>query len=556
MHFNRTLPCNRGCDGAAFRLLPINIYPRYLTIVLFWLSANLSAQPAYNVTVNPGAPGGYYFTGPFEFFVPGSHQMILDSSGHLVYFKPFSQGPFPFAIVEFKILPNGQMCYYRKGKFFLMDSTFTVVDSVYVRNGYLADSHDLQVLPNGNYLLLAEETVTMDLQAYPYFNGNGSPGSAAASVTCGIIQEQDPSKTVVFEWHAKDHFSFDGVDQFWLNLPNKVDWTHFNALEVDDDNNLLVCSRHFNEITKINRSNGSVMWRFGGKYNQFTYTGDTLPFYGQHDIRRISNGNITLFDNGNHFSPHPARAVEYELDEVSKTAKLVWQYAHDTTYSSIAMGNVERLYNGSTLVNYGYKSSDDNICFDVVDSSRNTLFKIAFDDTLYSYRTYHYRSLPFKISRPHINCFDSAGSKYLSAPAGHSSYKWNTGASSRLIPVLSAGEYFVFVSNGNGGFVSSEILAVNDLLDYCNFTGVNKVITGDEINFFPNPAGNILHVNMPVNSNKLFPRLFDMYGKEMSAPAEIILSHETIRVDISGLSEGIYFLIVNEISYKVIVARM
>jgi hypothetical protein len=57
-----------------------------------------------------------------------------------------------------------------------------------------------------------------------------------------------------------------------------VDWTHSNAVEFDYNGHLLLSSRPLNEITKINRQTGNVMWRFGGKYNNFTFIGDTVPF--------------------------------------------------------------------------------------------------------------------------------------------------------------------------------------------------------------------------------------------------------------------------------------
>ncbi len=61
-------------------------------------------------------------------------------------------------------------------------------------------------------------------------------------------------------------------------------------------------------------------------------------FSHQHDIRRIPNGNITLFDNGNLHDPHYSRAVEYQLDEVNKIATSVWEYKNNPETYSFAMG--------------------------------------------------------------------------------------------------------------------------------------------------------------------------------------------------------------------------
>src|SRR5690606_33427409 len=108
-----------------------------------------------------------------------------------------------------------------------------------------------------------------------------------------------------------------------------IDYAHGNAVELDSDGNILISSRHMNEITKIDRTTGEIIWRWGGKNNEFTFVNDTLAFSFQHDIRRLPNGNVTLFDNGNHHKPPRSRAVEYELDEVNKTATVVWQYPEE-----------------------------------------------------------------------------------------------------------------------------------------------------------------------------------------------------------------------------------
>jgi len=70
-------------------------------------------------------------------------------------------------------------------------------------------------------------------------------------------------------------------------------------ISYDNDGNLLISSRHLDEITKINRTTGSIIWRLGGKNNQFAFPNDSLGFSHQHAIRRIGNENILLFDNGN-----------------------------------------------------------------------------------------------------------------------------------------------------------------------------------------------------------------------------------------------------------------
>ncbi len=152
-----------------------------------------------------------------------------------------------------------------------------------------------------------------------------------------------------------------------MNLTEQVlDYTHVNAVAIDPtDNNLLTSFRHTSEIVKINRSTGQVMWRLGGKMNQFTFINEheeNAPFYtvGQHDVHRLANGNLLYFDNGNltggstYPSPRSySRAVEYALDEVNKTATLVWEYRHVPDIVANCQGSVKRMANGNTLIDWG-----------------------------------------------------------------------------------------------------------------------------------------------------------------------------------------------------------
>jgi hypothetical protein len=145
----------------------------------------------------------------------------------------------------------------------------------------------------------------------------------------------------------------------------------------------------------------------GGKKNQFTFINDMQRIHGQHDIRRIDNGNITLFDNGTLMPLRPATAKEYTLDENTLTATLVWSYVENPAAYSQSMGNMQRLPNGNTLVNYG-NSNIGAIAFNVVDPAGNKTFELVFDDSLATYRAFNFTptwQLPTTISEPAKNIF-------------------------------------------------------------------------------------------------------------------------------------------------------
>jgi hypothetical protein len=111
------------------------------------------------------------------------------------------------------------------------------------------------------------------------------------------------------------------------------------------------------EITKIDRNTGEVLWRWGGTQSDFTGVGGH-PFTHQHSVRCLGDNRYLLFDNGNYSSeytglPAYSRAVEYALDLEEMVATEVWSYTHPEMLYGLAMGNVQRLPNGNTLINWG-----------------------------------------------------------------------------------------------------------------------------------------------------------------------------------------------------------
>jgi len=212
-----------------------------------------------------------------------------------------------------------------------------------------------------------------------------SIGEEFRNATGLILQELDRDKNVVFQWRSWDHFllsDYQGSGSGGASL----DYVHGNAIDIDTDGNWPVSSRHLSEITKINRETGEVMWRWGGKRNEFTFVNDSIGFSFQHAIRRLENGNVTLFDNGNGHTPNFSRAVEYELDENAKTARLVWEYRNTPDVYGFAMGYVQRLMNGNTLISWGAAST----AVTEVTAEGEKVFELSFEPGTFSYRAFRY----------------------------------------------------------------------------------------------------------------------------------------------------------------------
>jgi hypothetical protein len=270
-----------------------------------------------------------------------SYLMILENDG-----TPFFYRKLPGVGLDFKMQPVGQLTYFdaaAKG-FYTLNARYDVVDSFRCGNGYSTDGHDLILLPNGHAVLMSYDPQVVDLSAL---------GGRSNAIVIGlIIQELDEGKDVVFQWRSWDHFQITDVVSHSLTTA-VVDYVHGNSIDVDPDGNLILSSRHMNEVTKISRTTGEMLWRLGGRNNQFTFIHDVILFSHQHDVRRLPNGHITMFDNGNFRQPQFSRAVEYAVDEVQKTATLVWQYRLNPDVFGFAFGSVQRFSNGNTLICWG-----------------------------------------------------------------------------------------------------------------------------------------------------------------------------------------------------------
>ncbi len=343
--------------------------------------------PRYSFHLYDTTVTGYYFV------AETNTMMILDGKGKLIHHVPQER------LFNFALQKSGTILFSDSLKFFMMDSAFTVTDTLTCTPPYSTDRHDLRILPNNHLLMLGGETVTVDLTPYPYWRKKFKRDKAVVRFV--VIQELDEQRNVVFEWHGKDYFQFNDVDSFFfkpttrllINRDFALDWTHCNSIEMDTDGNILLSSRSYSAVIKINRSTGKVMWQLGGKRNEFKFIDCPVPFYGQHDVRRIKNGHITLYDNGDYLQPHGARALEFDLNENDKTAKLTWSYTFKENMRSRGRGNVQRLENNNTLICFGWVKTDP-VCFIMVDSAGNKLVQV---DSMRAYRVLYYPTLPWKL---------------------------------------------------------------------------------------------------------------------------------------------------------------
>ena len=379
-----------------------------------------SDYPFVEITVNENPDAGTIFLNTGWTSMP-NYNMILDNSGAPVWYHRAEE-----IRQDLKLQPDGRMTQVIKGKndnlFIAMDSTYAVVDTFKAPPGYHTNEHDLKILPDGHCLIIADKDTLIDMSRIV------SGGKPDAVVKNNYLIEMDARGRAVFVWNSMDHFNIQDVvdDVFDVDLTEKtIDYVHINSMDVDHDGNLVISSRNLCEITKIDRLTGEIIWRLGGEHDDFTWVNDEYRISCQHDIRVLPDGNYTVFDNGNYHNPsfshngnarkilsadsvsYPdpifSRALELSVDTANWTVTKVWEYREIPDHFTWLMGNVQRLPNGNTLINWA-ECHFPKLTEVRPDGSK--AFELNFLDEHWSYRTFRFpwsgkAASPYLLIEPH-----------------------------------------------------------------------------------------------------------------------------------------------------------
>ena len=320
----------------------IEIYPDAKTDRIN--SFDLFGFPEFIVESSEQTTPGYYV------FEIASCLAIIDHYGNPMFYNEI-----PGGVRNFEPQPDRQFSYYniQDRRFYIMNELYQVTDTFEVLNGLFTDFHEFHLFSNGNSILMATDPRQVDMSQV--IEG----GNPAATVTGMVFQELDADRNLLFQWSSWDHFDILDCDTNLVDLTSQIiDLVHGNSIAIDFDYHFLLSSRHLSEITKINRVTGEIMWRLGGKNNEFTFINDPIGFSGQHSAIRMPYGYLGLFDNGLKRIPQYSRGIKYEINELDKTVSLVEEFRFSPDVYSSLMGSLALMPNNHVLVGWGINSSD------------------------------------------------------------------------------------------------------------------------------------------------------------------------------------------------------
>jgi arylsulfate sulfotransferase len=222
--------------------------------------------------------------------------------------------------------------------------------------------HEIVELPSGNFLVAS----------------HSPPGPPYEDV---VVEISRITGEVVKTW------DFNLIlDPSRPTLPSSLaaDWLHINAMYYDEaDNSIVISGRSQSAVVKVDYATGAVKWILG----DHAYWGTALrPYllkpidewgypldptivngidfwpYGPHATRKLANGNLLLYDNGDYrgYYEDPSvpqdsytRVAEYAINEVQKTVQLTWQFHNNKSVFTKFTGYVQNLpVTNSRLVAY------------------------------------------------------------------------------------------------------------------------------------------------------------------------------------------------------------
>src|SRR5215212_4578364 len=316
------------------------------------------SPPAFEVATRARdtAPG-YIFIAPEQGDAGQGGSLIVVDEGQVVWFRPLRESfgrAMDFKAQTYRGRPVLTWMETGSGEYVICDHTYHEIARIEAGNGCEGDHHEFLISPQDTALITIYNRVPWDLSSV------GGPKESVA--VQGTVQEIDiETGEVLLEWKSLDHVALDesyakpGED---IDSPG-IDYFHLNSIDVDHDDNLLICARKTCAVYKIDRNTGGVIWRLGGKKSDFEM-GEGTRFAFQHDARRLPEGTISIFDNGdtvfeNGFpkAVEESRALVLDVDEKRMKASLARAYAHPDKMYADAAGNAQVLPNGDVFVGWG-----------------------------------------------------------------------------------------------------------------------------------------------------------------------------------------------------------
>lgn len=251
--------------------------------------------------------------------------------------------------------------YYTNG--FYEISMFGKINKFNTVNGL---HHDVVELPDNNFLALANNPNKSDV------------------VEDYIVKIDRNTNEVIKSWDLEQILGINPVADTNYEDFGTHDWLHINSIDYSQkDNCIIISARHQDAVIKFNMDTNEIMWILSDPNDEWPQhlqdkilkplANDFVYNYGQHAATQLENGDLIMFDNGNHKSKNNIDNVEandnyseirrFKIDEVNKTIEEIYSYGKERKNELYApyVGDVD-IINDSYLATFGgiIKDEDGN----------------------------------------------------------------------------------------------------------------------------------------------------------------------------------------------------
>lgn len=267
---------------------------------------------------------------------------------------------------------------------------------------YVRQHHDIEPLPSGNVLMIANEVKTKSEAIAAGRNPALLDNKLRGLHILEVEKADSIGGNIVWEWHVWDHIiqDFDSTKANYgivsehpelidINFATNgaADWIHPNSIDYHPEfDQIVVSNRQFNEIWVIDHSittaeaathtggnsgmGGDILYRWGNPASYRAGAVEDQKLYAQHDAQWVESGlvgagNIMIFNNGlgrpegvfssvDEIIPPVDSLGHYNLqaDSAYGPSEQSWIYTDDnpTDFYSPRFSGAQRLPSGNTLI--------------------------------------------------------------------------------------------------------------------------------------------------------------------------------------------------------------
>jgi hypothetical protein len=302
--------------------------------------------PRYTYTRYAPASPQFFSVDPRPTSDTRRYAIVFDNQGVPVWWYPGGS----YAI---KVLADGRVMWFDNARAAwairrLDGSVVRLLPGV----GCTPNFRDAELLPDDGYQVACYvKRDHVDLSAY------GGPSDA--TVADARLQEVSPTGKLRWQWKSQNRIPLSETASRWwptLGPPpgDYYDIVHWNSI-APVGSAVIASFKYTDAVYKIDKSTGAIRWKLGGttRPESLEVKGDPLPytFGGQHDVQRLPDGTVTVFDNRQDLGQ--PRAVRFRIDEQARTAKLLEMITDPAVTQNIGSGSARRLGNGEWLVSWG-----------------------------------------------------------------------------------------------------------------------------------------------------------------------------------------------------------